>query len=117
MAADELVDSGHMEVNASLLPVTAPPPNRWRFLCFHAKTLVLRLLRAGRNFVRPVVRHGTADDVAVLNESRSFLLPRYESAWPLAEGKVRNLRVATRASDGIVVPAGATLGFRKLLGR
>lgn len=120
MAADELVDSGHREVNASLLPVAAPLPSRWRSLSFHAKAWVLRLLRAGRDFVQPVPRHGTADDLremAVLAESRSALWPQHESAWPLAEGKVHNLRVAARAFDGIVVPAGATLSFWKQLGR
>lgn len=53
----------------------------------------------------------------ILAESESALWPREEVDPLLVAGKLQNLRTALARLDGIVVPAGATLGFWRQVGR
>ena len=82
----------------------------------HVALRALRDLRTTR-----VLRHRPATrlaDAPVVAEARS---PLWDSGRPqefaLVAGKVENLRIARRAFDGVVVPAGAVFSFWKQLGR
>ena len=82
----------------------------------HVVLRALRELRAAR-----VHRHAAGralEGATVVAEHRSPLWHdgRAEE-FRLVAGKVQNLRVARRAFDGIVVPAGAVFSFWKQLGR
>jgi len=84
----------------------------WRLVALRA----WRDLRGAR-----VEYHRTGDALAgatVVAERRSPLWrDGREDEFRLVAGKVENLRVARRAFDGIVVPAGAVFSFWKQLGR
>jgi len=82
----------------------------------HVVLRALRDLRAAR-----VERHragGALAGAGVVAERRSPLWHDGRAdELRLVAGKVENLRVARRAFDGVVVPAGAVLSFWKQLGR
>jgi len=84
----------------------------WRLVALRA----WRDLRAAR-----VERHRAGDalaDAGVVAERRSALWrDGREDEFRLVAGKVENLRVARRAFDGVVVPAGAVFSFWRQLGR
>ncbi len=80
------------------------------------------VLRAARQlFAARVQRHRAAArlaDAAIIAERRSALWhDGRPDEFALVAGKVENLRVARRAFDGVVVPAGAVFSFWKQLGR
>ena len=80
------------------------------------------VLRAARQlFAARVERHRAAArlaDASVIAERRSPLWNDGRTdEFALVAGKVENLRVARRAFDGVVVPAGAVFSFWKQLGR
>ena len=79
-------------------------------------------LRAGRELrAARVERHRAASPLtgaSVIAQRRSSLWrDGREGEFPLVAGKVENLRIARKAFDGVVVPAGAVLSFWKQLGR
>ena len=82
----------------------------------HVALRAWRDLRAAR-----VARHRAGDALAgahVVAERRSPLWrDGRDDELRLVAGKVENLRVARRAFDGVVVPAGAVFSFWKQLGR
>jgi len=84
----------------------------WRLVALRA----WRDLRSAR-----VQRHhagATLEGATVVAERRSPLWrDGREEEFRLVAGKVENLRVARRAFDGVVVPAGAVFSFWKQLGR
>jgi hypothetical protein len=103
-------------------PRTDGLPTRAEAWVFALKAALLRMRRAlsdpaGR---RPR-RLGTfAFDAArpIVAESRSRLYPDTSPAeWALQAGKVQNLRLAARALDGLVVPAGEIFSFWANVGR
>ncbi len=97
-------------------------PTRRQALLFTAKAWGLRIRRWLRDAVdreRPR-RHPYNDSLRadpVLAASRSALWPREEVDPLLVAGKLQNLRVALARLDGIVIPAGATFGFWRQVGR
>ena len=99
-----------------------PLPTRVGALSFWLRSRGLILLRAVRNLGdrsrRRWPRRDALADAVVLAESRTPLWrDDRDDEFALVAGKVHNLRVAIRAFDGVVVPAGATLGFWRQLGR
>lgn len=82
----------------------------------HVALRAWRDLRAAR-----VERHRAGDGLAgahVVAERRSLLWrDGRDEELRLVAGKVENLRIARRAFDGVVVPAGAVFSFWKQLGR
>lgn len=99
-----------------------PVPRRGPAL-WHAVKVALHVLRRGLLNLRPNAprRWQSSDalrDAPVLAEQRSPLWTdgRAEE-FLLVAGKVQNLRVAARAFDGVVVPAGRVLSFWRQLGR
>lgn len=101
----------------------APPlPTRAGAVSFWLRSRGLIALRLLRDLVDPGVRRWPRDhslgDAPVIAESRSPLWrDGRDDEFALVAGKVQNLRVATRAFDGLVVPAGGTLSFWRQLGR
>jgi glycosyltransferase involved in cell wall biosynthesis len=82
----------------------------------------LVVLRAWRDLRAARVQRHVAGDAlqgaTVVAERRSPLWrDGREDEFRLVAGKVENLRVARRAFDGVVVPAGAVFSFWKQLGR
>ena len=101
-------------------PPSMTRPTRYSQLVFGAKALLLRANRGARNLVAgpPLLAKAEAPGFPhLLAESRSSL-------WAdeaLAErgfqlGKIQNLRVACRALDGLVIPAGAVFSVWRHLG-
>ncbi|MEB1527653.1 VanW family protein [Xanthomonas sp. WHRI 7945] len=91
-------------------------------LLFAAKTRVLQLRRALRDLRGGPRRHrrdtGLPIAAAAVSESVTALWPESEETSPLlVAGKIHNLRVAARLLHGVEVPAGATFGFWRQLGR
>ena len=82
----------------------------------HVAIRAWRELRAAR-----VERHRAASSLrgaSVIAEHRSPLWrDGRDEEFALVAGKVENLRIARRAFDGVVVPAGAVFSFWKQLGR
>lgn len=109
----------------SIAPPNARPadwrrPTRGSAAIFAAKAAGLRLKRAVQDLAvgPPKLRRGDAAGFAVPAGAATSALWSDES---LAErrfqiGKVENLRMACRALDGLVIPAGATFGFWRQLG-
>ena len=96
-------------------------PTRWSAAVFQAKTAFYQLQRgirdlaAGPQFLSKSNDHRFsvtigASQTPLWSEERAE-----ERAYQL--GKVQNLRRATAALDGIVVPAGAIFSFWKQIGR
>lgn len=106
-------------------PLAAPGaavPSRLDGVLFALKTRVLQLRRALRDLRGGPRRHrrdaGLPIAVEVVSESVTALWPASEETAPLlVAGKIHNLRVAARLLHGIEVPAGATFGFWRQLGR
>ncbi|WP_267127224.1 VanW family protein, partial [Xanthomonas sacchari] len=105
---------------------SAPPPallpSRWRSLLFWAKTRALQLRRALHDLRDGPRRHRRDAGLAIADgscaESVTALWPDSEETAPqLVAGKIHNLRLAARALHGVEVPAGATFGFWRQLGR
>ncbi|MDR6672094.1 VanW family protein [Xanthomonas sp. 1678] len=97
-------------------------PSRLGALLFAAKTRVLQLRRALRDLRGGPRRHrrdmGLPIAAAAVSESVTALWPESEETSPLlVAGKIHNLRVAARLLHGVEVPAGATFGFWRQLGR
>ena len=101
-------------------PPSLTRPTRYSQLVFGAKAVILRARRAARNLVAgpPLLAKAEAPGFPhLLAESRSPL-------WAdeaLAErgfqlGKIQNLRIACRALDGLVIPAGAVFSVWRHLG-
>src|SRR4051794_1146991 len=107
---------------------TSPPsleerlPTRWSAVLFRGKALCFQLQRLAREIGRGPRRHGRDAGLAdaPLRAARTTDL-WHESSAPkerkLMLGKVHNLRLAARALDGIVVPAGTVFSFWKQVGR
>ena len=109
---------------ASAVASTVRPglPTRVDMLSFWLRSRVHILLRAASNLGDHSHRRWRRRDAlaaaAVVAESRTPLWDDgRDDEFTLVAGKVHNLRVAVRAFDGVVVPAGATLGFWRQLGR
>lgn len=112
---NELASAAASTVHASL-------PTRRGALTFWLRSRALILLRAARNFGDDSHRRWPRRDglvaAPVLAESRTPLWrDGRDDEFALVAGKVHNLRIAARAFDGVVVPAGATPGFWSQLGR
>ncbi|WP_232760584.1 VanW family protein, partial [Xanthomonas sp. SHU 166] len=110
-----------VKARASAPPPT-PLPSRWRSLLFWAKTRALQLRRALHDLRDGPRRHrrdaGLAIAAGSCAESVTALWPDSEVTAPqLVAGKIHNLRLAARALHGVEVPAGATFGFWRQLGR
>jgi hypothetical protein len=96
------------------------PPARLASLVFAAKVNVLRVRRAaGELGARPprLTREAAFAAPVLVAESRSALWPDphpAERQWQL--GKVANLRVACRALDQLVLPAGTVFSLWRQLG-
>jgi hypothetical protein len=104
---------------------------RWQQLGFRVRAIGLQLLKAGRNALQaawrgPLPRLAATRDVDdapvrfafVRGEHRSPLWTHADATeWTLTAGKVHNLRVAARALDGLVVPAGVDFSFWAAVGR
>lgn len=99
----------------------SPLPGRWSSAVFAAKVALLRLRRAVRDFGRGPRRLPRArwpGDAVVVAWSRTPLWSDARPAERLHQlGKVHNLRLAARALDGVVIPAGAVFSFWRQLGR
>jgi len=106
---------------AALQPAEWGIPTRWSAAVFRAKTAFYQLQRgirdlaAGPQFLSKSNDHGFsiiigASQTPLWSEERPE-----ERAYQL--GKVQNLRRATAALDGVVVPAGAIFSFWKQIGR
>lgn len=97
-------------------------PTRRQALLFTGKAWGLRIrrwLRDAMDRQRPQ-RHPRDDSLRtepVLAGSESLLWPGGEVDPLLVAGKLQNLRTALARLDGIVVPAGATFGFWRQVGR
>lgn len=97
-------------------------PTRWGAFVFSLKALVFRLRRGLNDFSggapRSLARGRAEPDHVVIAESRSPLYADVSpSEWALQAGKVQNLRVAARAFDGLLVPAGEVFSFWANVGR
>jgi hypothetical protein len=95
-------------------------PTHWQALLFETKAWAFRLQRLGRDILHGPRRHPVSDALAeapVLAESVAPLWPHEEDSQALVAGKIHNLRRAVRGLHGIVVPAAATLGFWRQVGR
>jgi len=101
-------------------PPSMTRPTRYSQLVFGAKALLLRTRRGARNLIAGPPRLAKA-------EAAGFPLLLAESStalWAdeaLAErgfqlGKIQNLRIACRALDGLVIPAGAVFSVWRHLG-
>ena len=100
---------------------TWAPPTRWSALVFAGKAGLLRLRRSGQDIVRGPRR------LARLAGLDGFDVAAGVSTTPLwadpalaertqQQGKVQNLRVAARALEGLVLPAGAVFSFWRQVG-
>ena len=97
-------------------------PTRRQAIVFEFKAWGLRgrrLLRDALDRERPR-RHARAEaliDAPVLAEFESTLWPQDETDPLLVAGKLQNLRLALKRLHGVEVPAGASFGFWKQVGR
>lgn len=97
-------------------------PTRTQAAGFWLRTRLLAILRSAHNWRSPRARHWVADEALAAAPIRAQLCT---SLWAdsrpeefmLTAGKVHNLRVAAKALDGLVVPAGERLSFWRQLGR
>ena len=96
-------------------------PTRLGALVFAFKASVLRWRRRLRDWTDASLRFRPGDDALaaapILAESVSSLLRTLDDDFDLTLGKIHNLRIARKAFDGVVVPAGGTLSFWRQLGR
>lgn len=97
-------------------------PSRWSALAFRAKAALLRTRRTVAEIRSRPARHRRAEalrDAPVVAEIRSPLWSGAEGAGEhdLTAGKIQNLRLAVRALDGVVVPAGTVFSFWRQVGR
>ncbi|HEY8899497.1 MAG TPA: VanW family protein [Chthoniobacterales bacterium] len=111
-----------MDAKLALRRSLRDQPTRWGAAVFLAKATMLRWKRAlaeppGRR-PRRLARQPLSPDFHLLAESRSPLYAQISAAeWALQAGKVQNLRLAARALDGLVVPAGEVFSFWANVGR
>jgi len=124
---------GHLPISrppVTVLPSAPPrarprppawtPPTRLSSLVFAGKMSAFRLRRAARDLVAgpPRLKSTLAEGLAAIaGESVTPLWSDErlaERAWQL--GKVQNLRVACRALDGLLIPAGAAFSFWRHVG-
>jgi glycosyltransferase involved in cell wall biosynthesis len=94
-------------------------PSRTQALSFWLRSRLLRLAHTARGpRARRWSARDTLADAPIIAQSRTRLWSDDdEREFILTAGKVHNLRVAARAFDGVVVPAGETLSFWRQLGR
>jgi hypothetical protein len=96
-------------------------PTRWSSLLFEAKAAMFKARRLARDAVNgpPVLSRSPSSFLGHLaGNSRTALWSDTRLAErALQWGKVHNLRVAARALDGTVIPAGSVFSFWKQLGR
>ena len=95
-------------------------PTRIGAMLFVLKALLLQGQRGIQNLLAPVARHSKeADRLPVQVAEVRAPLWTIESLVErsLQLGKVQNLRVAARALNGIVIPAGQTFSFWRQLGQ
>lgn len=101
-------------------PPSLTRPTRFSSLVFHAKAVILRARRAAWNLI-------AGPPLLAKAEAAGFPHPVAESRSPLwadevlAErgfqlGKIQNLRIACRALDGLVIPAGVVFSVWRHLG-
>jgi len=96
------------------------PPTRRSAAIFAVKVALLRARRAIIDLAdsAPRLTHAAVPPAAVMaGESRTALWTDAEAterSWQ--RGKVENLRIAARALDGLVIPAGATFSFWRHVG-
>jgi hypothetical protein len=95
-------------------------PTRASFLVFAAKAAGLRLRRATGDLISrtPRLRRGDAGPFTDIAGASKTPLWSDEALSERAQqqGKVQNLRIAARALDGLVLPAGAAFSFWRQLG-
>ena len=95
-------------------------PTRIGAILFASKAWLLQCQRGIRNLLAPVARHSTEPDrlpVQVAEVRAPLWTTESLVEHSLQLGKVQNLRVAARALNGIVIPAGQTFSFWRQLGR
>jgi hypothetical protein len=103
-------------------PADQKVPSRWDALVFGAKAAILRGRRTLRELRCRPQRHDRGDalrQAPVIAEIHSPLWsgPGGAAEHDLTAGKIHNLRLAVRALDGIVVPAGTVFSFWRQIGR
>ena len=108
--------------NATTPVLTWRVPTRGQAAWFRVRVWGHVVLRAWRELrAARIDRHRRTTqlvDAPVIAERRSRLWhDGREDEFALVAGKVENLRLARRAFDGVVVPAGAVFSFWKQLGR
>lgn len=96
-------------------------PTRKQALLFSAKVKVLQSLRLLEGLSRGAKKHQLSDDLAEAEAIGSSSTPlwteEHASERDLTAGKIQNLRVACRALNGTVIPAGEVFSFWKQIGR
>jgi VanW like protein len=95
-------------------------PSRIGALLFALKARLLQCQRGIQNLLGPVARHSKAADqlpVQIAEVRAPLWTTEILVERSLQLGKVQNLRVAARALNGIVIPAGQTFSFWRQLGR
>lgn len=95
-------------------------PTWFGALWFQVRASLLRLRRAGKDILAGPARHRRGHalaDAPVLGEAWSLLWAMADDDRLMTAGKVQNLRVAAGRLNGVVVPAGMTLGFWSQVGR
>lgn len=103
------------------LPDPERVPSRLGAIVFASKIWVLRAQRGWRNLLSPVPRHRAHAEASLPVQIAEARIPLWTTESmverSLQLGKVQNLRIAVRALDGIVVPAGEIFSFWRQLGR
>lgn len=110
------------------MPEATPPAQNWTLptrldaAWLRVRVWGLVVLRALHDLrAARVERHRTGGALAGAGDVAEHRSPLWrdgrEDEFRLVAGKVENLRVARRAFDGVVVPAGAVFSFWKQLGR
>ena len=108
-----------MTTNPEIL--TRKTPTYADSLIFRGKSFLLQLRRALLDRTSGVVRHRIKDDLLeqpVIATSTTKLWTENEPQERfLVAGKIHNLRLATRALDGLEIPAGEAFSFWRQVGR
>lgn len=97
-------------------------PGRWDMTLFQAKAAVFRarrlalelFTRAPRKYARGHALEGSTILAEAISPLAHTLTGNRDAA--LTAGKIQNLRIATRAIDGIEIPAGGVFSFWRQIG-
>ncbi len=97
-------------------------PTYRQYIIFGIKSRLLRVKRALRNLLLHRVKRFSfktfTDQPLLVSESTTFLWTEMNAAEPfLQAGKVENLRLATRALNGLHIPANQIFSFWRHVGR